>query len=82
MFNVNKNYTEIAYRQSQVYRLAPSWHIRKERFIKSIYKVCPKCGTILPLRAKGCEGCLLQFDKGVYKNVNRVGTVPVEAESH
>ena len=63
MFNVNKNYAEIAYRQTQLRSLAPSWYMRKERFIKDIYKVCPKCGTILPLRAKGCESCLLQFDK-------------------
>ena len=67
MFNVNKNYAEIAYRQTQFYRLAPVWYQRKEAFIKSIYKVCPKCGTILPLRAKGCESCLFQFNKGDYK---------------
>ena len=64
MFNINNNYAEIAYRQSQVYRLAPVWYQRKEALIKSIYKVCPKCGTILPLRAKGCESCLFQFNKG------------------
>lgn len=64
MFNINNNYAEIAYRQTQFYRLAPAWYQRKEAFIKSIYKVCPKCGTILPLRAKGCESCLFQFNKG------------------
>ena len=64
MFNINNNYAEIAYRQTQFYRLAPVWYQRKEAFIKSIYKVGPKCGTILPLRAKGCESCLFQFNKG------------------
>lgn len=60
MFNLNKNYGEIAYRMSKgIY--VPQWVTARQQFLSSIVKVCPKCGTILPLNAKGCSTCLQQF---------------------
>lgn len=38
-------------------------HVRnQEEYINSFGKICPKCGNILPIDAKGCNECLLQFD--------------------
>ena len=70
MFNINKNYSEIALRQSKVICLAPH-AVRAELFLSTVKKICPRCGAILALRSKGCDNCLFQFDKGVQKNVER-----------
>lgn len=70
MFNINKNYNEIALRQSKIICLAPH-AVRAELFLRTIKKICPRCGAIIDLRAKGCDNCLFQFDKGVQNNVER-----------
>lgn len=40
----------------------PYWKQKADAFLKRCFKVCPKCGTFLSLRAKGCDSCLFQFD--------------------
>lgn len=66
MFNVNKNYAELAYRQTKAAYI-PRFVQRHDQFLRGCYKMCPKCGQCLPLSAKGCDSCLLQFDNGVKK---------------
>lgn len=48
----------------------PKWETRKETFIASIVKMCPRCGTLNDFDAGGCINCLHQFNKGV-KNVRQ-----------
>lgn len=77
MFNVNKNYAEIALRQTQT-SYVPAWYSRAKAFKSTITKLCPRCGTFLSLTAKGCDNCLFQFNKES-KNVNRLGTRRIES---
>ena len=70
MFNMNKNYTEIMYRDSKAPYI-PKWILAREKFLKTCNKMCPKCGNLLPYNAKGCDGCLLQFEGNTYKNGKR-----------
>lgn len=72
MFNINKNYAELAYRQTQGPYI-PKFLIRQQKFLNSCAKLCPKCGAILPISAKGCDSCLFQFDKRSNNNAKRVG---------
>ena len=70
MFNANKNYAEIALRQTKVICVAPHL-IRAENFVRTFTKLCPRCGAILSLRAKGCDNCLFQFVKGDLKECGK-----------
>ena len=60
----------------------PAWVCRAMAFKRTISKVCPRCGTFLPLSAKGCESCLLQFDIGDKNNVKRMGAICVKTEQN
>lgn len=33
----------------------------RQAFMASILKMCPHCGALLTLSAKGCDSCLYQF---------------------
>ena len=68
MFNINKNYNEIMLNQTR-YEYIPNWKIRQAKFLMTCYKVCPKCGSVLSLDAKGCSNCLLQFKGDKRKDV-------------
>ena len=60
----------------------PAWASRAMAFKRTISKVCPRCGAILPLYAKGCESCLLQFDIGDKNNVKRYGKRNTQTEQN
>lgn len=62
--------------------VGPAWVHRAMAFKRSITKVCPRCGTFLPLSAKGCESCLLQFNIGDKNNVKRMGAICVKTEQN
>ena len=51
-----------------MYKKAP-WEVRAEVWLQDISKLCPRCGTFLPLDALGCSNCLLQFNKERKRNV-------------
>lgn len=40
------------------------WYTRIYEYLQQFRKMCPRCGASLPIDAKGCSDCLLQFDKG------------------
>lgn len=42
------------------------WLQREAHFIENCWKMCPNCGAILRVTAKGCDNCLFQFDKSNY----------------
>lgn len=48
------------------------------QFLNNILKMCPICGTLNQLDAKGCVNCLFQFNKES-KNVDRLGTKHIES---
>ena len=50
----------------------------RTQFLQNILKVCPNCGTLNQLDAKGCVNCLFQFNKE-RKNVDRLGTKRIES---
>ena len=35
----------------------------RKQFLNSVLKMCPNCGTLNQLDAKGCITCLFQFNK-------------------
>ena len=39
---------------------------KQVQFLESCWKMCPRCGNILRIGAKGCDNCLLQFDTDIY----------------
>lgn len=63
MFNTQKNYNEIYFRESR-----KNFHIsdglRQQLFLENVYKLCPNCGAYNPILAKGCDNCLYQFKGG------------------
>ena len=67
-FNMEKNYAEFSYRLSKKPAVA-TWVVAQKQYLKSFSKLCPRCGTMLPLDSKGCEGCLYQFNSIRRKNV-------------
>lgn len=70
MFNMEKNYMELAYRASKKPYI-PMWLKAQQKFLKECNKMCPRCGSILPLSSLGCDNCLFQFNKERKKNVKR-----------
>lgn len=63
MFNINKDYNEIAYRERRRLKI-PNWYKNERRLIKSVTVMCPHCGALLPLTTKGCDNCLYQLSNG------------------
>lgn len=45
--------------------------IAQQQFYDSLYKMCPKCGSLIPLSAIGCDNCLTEFNKKEVKEVGR-----------
>ena len=37
----------------------------RQDFLNNIYKMCPNCGVMLNISAKGCDNCLQQFGGNV-----------------
>jgi ribosomal protein L40E len=72
---INKSLLDIVPRT-----VGPAWVSRAISFKSTVSKICPRCGTFLPLAAKGCESCLFQFDIGDKKNVKRYGKRNIETE--
>lgn len=66
MLAINKSLLDIVPKT-----VGPAWVPRAIAFKSTVSKICPRCGTFLPLAAKGCESCLFQFDIGEKKNVER-----------
>ena len=48
----------------------PKWVSRYDNFKSKFVKLCPKCGALVSLNAKGCDNCLFQFNnnKGYLSN--------------
>lgn len=48
----------------------PKWVSRCDNFKRKFVKLCPKCGALVSLNAKGCDNCLFQFNnnKGYLSN--------------
>ena len=40
----------------------PKWVSRYDNFKSNFVKLCPKCGALVALNAKGCDNCLFQFN--------------------
>lgn len=66
MFNIVPNYNELAMRQMKrgsIYTIEPLYSLRRRAILSQFSKVCPRCGAILKIDARGCDNCLLQFKK-------------------
>ena len=60
MFCLNPNYNELARVR---YTSVPERMINEIKFLSNCWKLCPNCGAILRIDAKGCDYCFFQFDK-------------------
>ena len=57
--------------------------LRAANWLTMFTKVCPRCGTVLALDAKGCSTCLQQFKRRRrIKDAKRLGTRSIKSKQN